>query len=312
MERKIDEWEKSQNISSEQTDWTEPQPPPQVHTEQVNAVFTESEKSDDSPKTQKDSPPAIIVNNKSKKDKPIKTSKKGYHVVKTKEYPFREYIPKIPYPQALRVDQSHLNRIVKIPRKEKEETPYELWMGRKPSYQYLRVWGCLAKVAVPTPKAQKIGPKSVDCIFIGYAKNSSAYRFIVHDSKNPDIQKNAMAKCQDKRQRDDNDLHDERQDQLEEEEVEPRRSKRARTEKSFGPDFVSFMVENEPTSYREAVTSSEGHQWKEAIKSEIDSILQYTWELMDLPRGCKPLGYKWIFKKKMKADGTIDKYKARL
>ncbi|GJR06706.1 retrovirus-related pol polyprotein from transposon TNT 1-94 [Tanacetum coccineum] len=80
----------------------------------------------------------------------------------------------------------------KIPRKEKEETPYELWMGRKPSYQYLRVWGCLAKVVVPTPKAQKIGPKSVDCIFIGYAKNSSAYRFIVHESKNPDIQKNTV------------------------------------------------------------------------------------------------------------------------
>ncbi|GJV21820.1 retrovirus-related pol polyprotein from transposon TNT 1-94, partial [Tanacetum coccineum] len=29
----------------------------------------------------------------------------------------------------------------KIPRKEKEETPYKLRMGRKPSYQYLRVWG---------------------------------------------------------------------------------------------------------------------------------------------------------------------------
>ncbi|GJQ93182.1 calcineurin B-like protein 4 [Tanacetum coccineum] len=51
----------------------------------------------------------------------------------------------------------------------------------------------------------------------------------------------------------------------------------------------------------------------EAIKSEIDSILQnHTWELVDLLSGCKPLGYKWIFKKKMKADGTIDKYKARL
>ncbi|GJY70425.1 retrovirus-related pol polyprotein from transposon TNT 1-94 [Tanacetum coccineum] len=225
----------------------------------------------------------------------------------------------------------------KIPRKEKEETPYELWMGRKPSYQYLRVWGCLAKVAVPTPKAQKIGPKSVDCIFIGYAKNNTAYRFIVHESKNPDIQKNTIMESrnasffenifpclsketgsssrlddkvvQDKRQRDDNDL----QDQTEEEEVEPRRSKRARNEKSFGPDFVSFMVENEPTSYREAVTSSEGQQWREAIKSEIESILQnHTWELVDLPPGCKPLGYKWIFKKKMKADGTVDKYKARL
>ncbi|GJZ63134.1 retrotransposon protein, putative, ty1-copia subclass, partial [Tanacetum coccineum] len=208
-----------------------------------------------------------------------------------------------------------------IPHKEKEETSYELWMGRKPSYQYLRVWGCLAKVAVPTPKAKKIRPKSVDCIFIGYAKNSSAYRFIVHDSKNPDIQKNSVMESrnasffenifpcltketgsssrldedvvQDKRQQDDNDLHDERQDQLEEEEVEPRRSKRARTKKSFGPDFVSFMVENEPTSYREAITSSEGHQWKESIKSEIDSILQnHTWELVDLPPGCKLLGYK--------------------
>lgn len=222
----------------------------------------------------------------------------------------------------------------KIPRKEKEETPYELWMGRKPSYQYLRVWGCLAKVVIPTPKAQKIGPKSVDCIFIGYARNSSAYRFIVHDSKNPDIQKGSVMESrnasffedifpfltketgsssriddnvvQDKRQRDDNDLQDERQDQIEEEEVEPRRSKRARTEKSYGPDFVSFMLEHEPTSYREAVTSSEGPQWKEAIKSEIDSILQnHTWELGDLPPGCKPLGYKWIFKKKMKADAPL-------
>ncbi|GJV35745.1 zf-CCHC domain-containing protein [Tanacetum coccineum] len=54
-------------------------------------------------------------------------------------------------------------------------------------------------------------------------------------------------------------------------------------------------------------------QWIEAIKSEIDSILQnHTWELVDLLSGCKPLGYKWIFKKKMKYNGTIDKYKARL
>ncbi|GJW27861.1 hypothetical protein Tco_0044736 [Tanacetum coccineum] len=113
MERKMDEWSKSQNISSEQTNRTEPQPPFQAHTEQVNVVFTGSGKSDDPSKTQKDSPPPIIVNNKIKKDKPNKTSKKGYHVVKTKEYPFRKYIPKIPYPQAFRVDHSHLNRIIK-------------------------------------------------------------------------------------------------------------------------------------------------------------------------------------------------------
>ena len=73
------------------------------------------------------------------------------------------------------------------------------------------------------------------------------------------------------------------------------------------------MVDEEPQNYHQAVNSSDGPQWKEAIKCEIDSILQnHTWELVDLPAGCKPLGYRWIFKKKMKTDGTIDKYKARL
>ncbi|GJZ32459.1 hypothetical protein Tco_0577895 [Tanacetum coccineum] len=67
MERKIDEWSKSQNVSSEQTDRTEPPPPPQAHIEHVNAVFIGSGKSDDSLKIQEDPPPPIIVNNKTKK-----------------------------------------------------------------------------------------------------------------------------------------------------------------------------------------------------------------------------------------------------
>nr|GEV65942.1 zinc finger, CCHC-type [Tanacetum cinerariifolium] len=36
------------------------------------------------------------------------------------------------------------------------------------------------------------------------------------------------------------------------------------------------------------------------------------WVIFDLPPGCKPLGCKWIFKRKMKLDGSIDKFKARL
>ncbi|GKD93871.1 reverse transcriptase domain-containing protein, partial [Tanacetum coccineum] len=45
MERKIDGWSKSQNVSSKQTDRTDP-PPPQAHTKHVNAVFTGSGKID--------------------------------------------------------------------------------------------------------------------------------------------------------------------------------------------------------------------------------------------------------------------------
>nr|GFA38365.1 zinc finger, CCHC-type [Tanacetum cinerariifolium] len=36
------------------------------------------------------------------------------------------------------------------------------------------------------------------------------------------------------------------------------------------------------------------------------------WVLSDLPPGCKPLDCKWIFKRKIKVNGIIDKFKARL
>ena len=53
--------------------------------------------------------------------------------------------------------------------------------------------------------------------------------------------------------------------------------------------------------------------WRESINDEIDSILKNkTWILVDLPPGVKPIGCKWIFKRKYNVDGTIDKYKARL
>ncbi|KAK1662037.1 hypothetical protein QYE76_050196 [Lolium multiflorum] len=53
--------------------------------------------------------------------------------------------------------------------------------------------------------------------------------------------------------------------------------------------------------------------WKEAVQNEMDSILANgTWELTEHPYVCKPVECKWVFKKKLRADGTIEKYKARL
>jgi hypothetical protein len=49
--------------------------------------------------------------------------------------------------------------------KNKEKTPYEEWIGRKPSLSYLRTWGCLAKFNVPINKKRKLGPKTVNCVF---------------------------------------------------------------------------------------------------------------------------------------------------
>ena len=94
-------------------------------------------------------------------------------------------LPQNMWGEAIATANYHLN---KVPKK----TPYELWKERKPSYKYLRAWGCLAKVAFPPPKNVKIRPKTIDCIFIGYAHNSNAYRFLVHESNITDIQKNTI------------------------------------------------------------------------------------------------------------------------
>ena len=80
-----------------------------------------------------------------------------------------------------------------------------------------------------------------------------------------------------------------------------RRNKRARKSTSFGPEFMTYIIENEPRTFQETMSCLESAYWKEAVNSEIESILHnHTWEVVDLPPGNKPLGYKWILKKKLK------------
>ena len=63
----------------------------------------------------------------------------------------------------------------------------------------------------------------------------------------------------------------------------------------------------------EAYSSLDADLWKEVVQSEMDSIMSNgTWEVVDRPYGCKPVGCKWVFKKKFRPNGTIEKYKARL
>lgn len=91
--------------------------------------------------------------------------------------------------EALLTANMILNR---IPHKSNDQSPYELWKGRVPTYKTMKVWGCLAKVQVPLPKRTKLGPKTIDCIYIGPAKNSAAYRFLVYKSEIHDIHANTI------------------------------------------------------------------------------------------------------------------------
>jgi hypothetical protein len=74
-----------------------------------------------------------------------------------------------------------------------------------------------------------------------------------------------------------------------------------------------YLIDEDPKTYQEALNSVDSSMWKETIKSELDSlVMNHTWDLVDLPMGNKPIGCKWIFKRKIKPNGSIERYKARL
>ena len=220
----------------------------------------------------------------------------------------------------------------RISYKKTGKTPYELWKCHEPNLKYLKVWGCLAKVILPDPKKREIGSKTSDCMFIGYASNSETYRFLVLKSdvlesntiietKNAEFFEHIFPLSEQISHTptivDAEKSYDEHVptsvDDMESSHDELRKSKRQRKEVSFGDDFYTYLIENEPSSYFESISSPDALLWKEAIKNELDSILKnQTWELVDLPSGAKPISYKWNFKRKYFPDGSIEKYKARL
>ncbi|KAL2454284.1 putative retrotransposon Ty1-copia subclass protein [Abeliophyllum distichum] len=68
-------------------------------------------------------------------------------------------------------------------------------------------------------------------------------------------------------------------------------------------------------------TSSQGHtssavdskRCQEAMESEMNSMYEdKVWTLIDPPEGVKPIGCKWVYKKKVDMDGNVHTYKARL
>ena len=117
-------------------------------------------------------------------------------------------------------------------------------------------------MAVPIPKKIKIGQKTIDCVFIGYAHNSSAYRFLIHKSYIPYMHENRIIESTNasffeeifpfkptqetnslKRNLESKSSTSYDQELMEDKnEVESRRSKRTKTSKTFGLDFPNFYV----------------------------------------------------------------------
>ncbi|KAL0449328.1 UNVERIFIED_CONTAM: Retrovirus-related Pol polyprotein from transposon TNT 1-94 [Sesamum latifolium] len=210
-------------------------------------------------------------------------------------------LPKYLWGEALNTACHILNR---VPLKHNTSTPFESWKGRKPSLKYFRVWGCLAKVLVPEHKRKKLGPKTVDVVFLGYVETSYALRFLVIKSEISGIEVNTIVEFRNavfiedvfpmktgipsSVSLDDSLAFTSIPEHVEkmtnvgvnpsstnltrEDSDEPRRSKRARVVKDFGSDFVTYNIEDGSVTFKDAIASSEAKQWKESVKTRLTTI----------------------------------------
>ena len=69
----------------------------------------------------------------------------------------------------------------------------------------------------------------------------------------------------------------------------------------------------EPSTRKEALASESKKEWVKAMDEEMKAMRDYgVWELVELPEGRKLVGVKWVFRVKLKEDGTVERFKARL
>ncbi|GJU82972.1 retrotransposon protein, putative, ty1-copia subclass [Tanacetum coccineum] len=230
-----------------------------------------------------------------------------------------------------------------VPTKKVDKTPYKVWHGQAPKLSYLKVWGCEALVKHDTlTKPNKLEPRSIKCIFVGYLKETIGYSFYYPPKNKVFIARNAeffenslidqeasgsledleIIQEEDMHHSIDTSLHHEEDDQEIDEpqsDINPiRRSTRIR----HATDRLCLHVDaeehelgdlGEPANYKATLLDLESDKWLNAMNVEMQSMKDNkVWELVDLPPNGKTVGHKWLFKKKTDMDGAVYTYKARL
>ncbi|GJY49152.1 zinc finger, CCHC-type containing protein [Tanacetum coccineum] len=162
-------------------------------------------------------------------------------------------------------------RKIEVPNKKNMIAPCELWNKRKPNVNYLRVWGYSAVVRLPDPKLKTWAEKGIECVFVGYAEHSKAFRF----SSVPRPSQRSMIN---------------------------------RTEDIGGLVVPKKVIE-------EVVVQQLEPELKKAngigLQRTLDLNFNYTL-LKEQGMRLQTSWCKWIFKRKLKVNETIEKFKARL
>ena len=197
-----------------------------------------------------------------------------------------------------------------------KKTPFEAWFGYKPYLQHLKVFGCVCFSHVPQVKRDKLDKKSEPGVFIGYSSPSKAYKIFqpqngrILVSRDVNFMEDQQWKWEQSEEQMESSTEQQESPILEiindNIDDEPVRGTRSLAEIYESSNIVVY----EPAKFEEAVRKRE---WVEAMQEELKMIEKNdTWVLMDKPLHKKAIGVKWVYRTKQNADGSINKYKARL
>ena len=227
------------------------------------------------------------------------------------------------------------------------KTPFECWFGRKPNVEYLRIIWADAYVHISKSKrTSKISTRSTKMKLIGYDVSKKAYRLWNPTQSRIEIHRDVIFDELAAFNTPNLSVDDEYEIEeiigekfiddekfylvkwlgyADEDTWEPRGNLKDtealekwsnRVEDTAA--YVSRVDNNEPepTSFAEATSSDDAKNWREAIDSELESINENnTWTIIpkkEITPGRRPIGCKWVFKRKLNTNGEVERYKARL
>uniref|UniRef100_A0A2N9HZR4 CCHC-type domain-containing protein n=1 Tax=Fagus sylvatica TaxID=28930 RepID=A0A2N9HZR4_FAGSY len=201
----------------------------------------------------------------------------------------------------------------------------EVWTGQEVDYSFMRIFGCPAYVHISGEDRSKLDPKSKKCIFLGFKKGVKGYKLWDPVAQKVVISRDVVfdEKSMTKAFKEEKSQAAESSNNIGRSTVQdstrsdrPKRNKRPPVRYGF-EDLVSYALltsSEDPSTFQEAIESSEKDKWMEAMVEENESLSKNkTWELTELPKGKKPIGCKWVFKKKEAvSEKEGERFKARL
>ncbi|CAL8131459.1 unnamed protein product [Prunus armeniaca] len=185
-------------------------------------------------------------------------------------------------------------------------TPFEAYSGRKSGIAHLKVFGSLCYVHMPNELRQKLEPKSVKGVFVGYATCERGYIIFDPISKKLTLSRDVTF--------DEEGSWNWTKHYGKAITPLPNETPSQHIASDISSEERNTQAyDHSPLKWRRYAEAAQDKAWLKAMEDELQMIEKNgTWELVDRPTKKPVIRIKWDYKTKLNLDGSVQKNKARL